>query len=138
MDFRQAALKNRYRLLLSLSHFRKRDGSGPAQTIAELTQNAIQWGYVEKRETPKGSLLETWIKKQESPAWATKAAARMLITTINYRPQDELESQALALALAEALPDHTEEQLYALIPADLQSHVDQRLLAQACASRKGQ
>lgn len=138
MDFRQAALKNRYRLLLSLSHFRKRDGSGPAQTIAELTQNAIQWGYVEKRETPKGSLLETWIKKQEAPAWSTKTAARMLLTTINYVPQDKFESHALALALAEALPDQSANQLYSLIPVDLQGHVTLDLLSLACSARKGQ
>lgn len=138
MDFRQTALKNRYRLLLSLSHFKKREGSGPAQTIAELTQKAIDWGYVEDRETPKGSMLETWIKKQEGPAWATKGAARMLLVIKHYAPQDDLESQAFALTLAEAMPEQTPEQLFALIPPDLQSHIDLDLLTKACKFKKGQ
>ena len=136
MNCRKIALDNRYLLLLAISYQNKKLGNGAANTVYELTQNAIKWGYSKPREAPKGSILNRWIQQKEAPAWATKAAARQLLGCAEYVPKTDGEVLALGLCLAEALPDQAPDQLQRLLPSALVAKLTRDILEWACSARK--
>lgn len=120
MNFRDNALKNRYRLLVSLSYLRRHDqGQGQSDLAKELTALAIEQGYTQPRKAPPGNMINTWIKKREAPAWAVKAAGQLLLKTPNYQPQSNDEAEAFSLVLAETLPADSLETFIQLIPDTL-------------------
>lgn len=136
MDFRNIGLANRYKLLLALSHRRKRDGSGAANTVFEITTKAIKCDYIQDRETPAGAMLERWIKNRNPPAWAAKATARLLAEAIDYSPQEEAEKLAFSLTLVEALPDQGPEAIYEELPKQLQDSITLGLIQEAYKHKK--
>jgi hypothetical protein len=136
LDFRQAALKHRYILLLALRTIRKRQGEGAANTIYEITQLAIRSGYVEPRAAPAGEMLERWIKNQNPPAWPLKSAAILLARETEYMPRNEQEKAAFALTFAEAMPDKNAQHLHLGLCLNLQKIIDISTLEKACELRR--
>ena len=136
MEFRQIALKNRRLLLLSLSFWHRQEGKGPAKTVAEITEKAVSWGYVSARKPPTGATLGVWVETGVVPAWVAKATARVLLATPGYQPKSPEESYAFALALAEACPALSFQDLSAQIPDDLKHQVTESVVRAAVENRK--
>lgn len=136
MNFREVALANRHQLIVAIRYLEGQRGSTAANTAYQITQRAIQWGYTAPREAPKGNTLDMWIKRREVPAWAAKAVARMLLAEPSFRIQNPEQGSALALTLAEALPQQSAVELCMQIPEPLQTQLDSTLLHQACEARK--
>lgn len=136
MSFREVALANRHQLIVAIRYLEGQRGSSAANTAYQITQKAIQWGYTEPREAPKGNTLDMWIKRREVPAWAAKAVARMLLEEPGFELQNPDQGKALALMLAEALPDCEANDLIKQIPVKLQATMNQSLIDQACGARK--
>jgi hypothetical protein len=136
MDFRQTALDNRHRLLVSLSYLNRQAGTGAAGTVSEITRKAIAWGYVPERNTPTGELMGTWVRRRAIPAWAAKAAARLLLQLTEYKPNTLEETAALALMLAEGFPEADDQTLRSQIPDHLRSFLVDDVISKAIHVRK--
>lgn len=136
LNFREIALADRYKLLRSLSHWRRKAGVGAAGTAYEVTTKAIGWGYVKERPIPDGAQYDLWIAKKNPVAWVAKGAARLLIDEPGYIPTDEGELFAFALTVAEAFPELGQDEIYELFPLDKKNFVSESLLAKAIAARK--
>ena len=138
MNFREQALKNRYRLLVSLSyHWRHQKNKGQAELAELLTTVAIEQGYSDSRKAPPGNTINTWIKKRECPAWSVKAAVKLLLEFPGYVPNTEDEAKALGLVLAEI---HTEAttpgDFDPIVPEHMKDALTESLLGEAIQHRK--
>lgn len=136
LNFRQIALKNRRLLLLSLSFWHRQEGKGPAKTVAEITEKAVGWGYVGTRKPPTGATLGVWVETGVVPAWVAKATARILLATPGYQPKSSEEAYAFALALAEACPTLSFQDLREQIQDDLKIQVTESVVQSAVENRK--
>jgi|GEM_PF-4268387 len=133
MIFRQSAMENRYKLLLSLIYANKTRGAGSAATGYEIGHNAKRLGLVDSAKEIKGTTLESWIKTKKIPAWAARSAADLLLQDINYSPKDESELNSFLLMLVEGAKFEDVEQLRALL--NDRFDVSDTLLVEALRSR---
>lgn len=132
LTFRDFALQERYKLLLSLSYWGRQAGGGAAATAYDVTMKAIACGYVEERPIPDGAKYNLWISKRNPPAWVAKGAVRILLGVPEYQPKDEGEQAAFALTLAEAFPEKSLGDLVGISP----SGIPVAVLAEAFAARR--
>lgn len=72
--FAQLAESNRSRIIDRWS-FLSKDTN--LNNSIMLTDFAIQAGYIEPREPPKGLTLNSWIEKNTAPLWACKSAFQL-------------------------------------------------------------
>lgn len=138
MNFRENALKNRYRLLVSLSYYwRHHENKGQADLSRILTNRAIVEGFCGDRKVPPGNMINTWVKKREVPAWAVKSAVLLLLDNAEYTPNTADEADALLLTLAELHPELTDsKELRSLLPSAISAQVNEQALALAMEHRK--
>lgn len=133
MTFRQCAMDNRHKLLLSLIYANKNRGAGPAETGYEIGLNAKRMGLVDSVKEIKGTTLESWIKTKKIPAWAARSAADLLLQDPNYSPQDDRELDSLILMLVEGSKLEDINQLKTLL--DDRFDVSETLLIEALQSK---
>ena len=132
MSFRQIAMENRYKLLLSLIYLNKEKGGGSASTGYEIGHNAKRMGLIESPKEIKGATLDSWIKTKKIPAWAIRSASNLLLKEEGYQPRDGTELSSLLLMLVEGARIESAEELKALVNERIEvddSMIEQALLA---------
>lgn len=97
MYHKEDILNNRYLLIRGYLFHSKGSQSEQAK---RLTECAIENRFVEPRKPVSGQTPRKWSKDRNPPAWACKAACKLLIQ-LDYLPQESLERLVWAYYLRE-------------------------------------